>query len=144
MVLWSRNSDRTGERYWHAAIACVIAAVGMAVVARAGSSAMLAITGLSLTAFGVSAAKPPLWILPTTFFAGSAAAASIGLINSLGTLGGFAGPTMIGSTNGASGHFSRGLYLVGGTLILSAVTIIVMRLVAQGEPDQHVQTRKAL
>jgi ACS family tartrate transporter-like MFS transporter len=144
MVLWSRNSDRTGERYWHAAIACVIAAVGMAVIARAGSSAILAITGLSLTAFGVSAAKPPLWILPTIFFAGSAAAASIGLINSLGTLGGFAGPIMIGSTNGASGHFSRGLYLVGGTLILSAVTIIVMRLVAQGEPDQHVQTRKAL
>jgi ACS family tartrate transporter-like MFS transporter len=66
MVLWSRNSDRTGERYWHAAIACVIAAVGMAVVARAGSSAILAITGLSLTAFGVSAAKPPLWILPGT------------------------------------------------------------------------------
>jgi hypothetical protein len=96
MVLWSRNSDRTGERYWHAAIACLIAAAGMAVAARAGSSAILAITGLSLTAFGVSAAKPPLWSLPTTFFGGTAAAASIGLINSLGTLGGFAGPYMIG------------------------------------------------
>ena len=38
MVLWSRNSDRTGERYWHAAIACLIAAAGMALAARAGSS----------------------------------------------------------------------------------------------------------
>src|SRR6202022_3266847 len=105
MVLWSRNSDRTGERYWHAAIACLIGAVGMAVAARAGSSAVLAVTGLSLTAFGVSAAKPPLWSLPTTFFAGTAAAASIGLINSLGTLGGFVGPYMIGSHNGPSGNF---------------------------------------
>jgi MFS transporter, ACS family, tartrate transporter len=122
MVLWSRNSDRTGERYWHAALACFIGAIGMAVVARAGSSALLAIAGLSLTAFGVSAAKPPLWSLPTTFFAGTAAAASIGLINSLGTLGGFVGPYMIGSTNGTSGNFTRGLYLVGGTLIVSAVT----------------------
>src|SRR5712675_2878469 len=61
MVLWSRNSDRTGERYWHAAIACLVGAIGMAVAARAGSSAVLAVTGLSLTAFGVSAAKPPLW-----------------------------------------------------------------------------------
>ncbi|HEY1966048.1 MAG TPA: MFS transporter, partial [Acidobacteriaceae bacterium] len=87
MILWSRNSDRTGERYWHAAIACLIAAAGMALAARAGSSAFLAIAGLSLTAFGVSAAKPPLWCIPTTFFAGTAAAASIGLINSLGTLG---------------------------------------------------------
>jgi ACS family tartrate transporter-like MFS transporter len=136
MILWSRNSDRTGERYWHAAIACLIGALGMALAARAGSSAFLSIAGLSLTAFGVSAAKPPLWCLPTTFFAGTAAAASIGLINSLGTLGGFVGPYMIGSTNGTSGNFTRGLYLVGGTLIVSAVTIIIMRLVvARREAD---------
>jgi ACS family tartrate transporter-like MFS transporter len=133
MVLWSRNSDRTGERYWHAAIACLVAAVGMAVAARAGSSAILAITGLSLTAFGVSAAKPPLWSLPTMFFGGTAAAASIGLINSLGTLGGFVGPYMIGANSGDGEHFSRGLYLVGGTLVVSAVTILLMRLVALRE-----------
>ena len=144
MVLWSRNSDRTGERYWHAAIACLIGAIGMAVVARAGSSAFLAIAGLSLTAFGVSAAKPPLWCIPTTFFAGAAAAASIGLINSLGTLGGFAGPYMIGSTNGTSGNFTRGLYLVGGTLIVSAVTIVVMRLVVHRQTNQTSRTRKVL
>jgi ACS family tartrate transporter-like MFS transporter len=136
MVLWSRSSDRTGERYWHAAIACLVGAAGMALAARAGSSAFLAIAGLSLTAFGVSAAKPPLWCLPTTFFAGTAAAASIGLINSLGTLGGFVGPYMIGSTNGTSGNFTRGLYLVGGTLIVSAVTILIMRLaIARGDAD---------
>src|ERR1035437_8528086 len=144
MVLWSRNSDRTGERYWHAAIACLIGALGMAVVARAGSSAILAITGLSLTAFGVSAAKPPLWSLPTMFSGGTAAAASIGLINSLGTLGGFVAPTMIGATNGSGGHFSRGLYLVGGTLIVSAITILIMRLIVQGGTNQNLQTGKAL
>ena len=136
MILWSRNSDRTGERYWHAAIACLIAAVGMALAARAGSSAFLAIAGLSLTAFGVSAAKPPLWCIPTTFFAGTAAAASIGLINSLGTLGGFVGPYMIGAANGTTGNFTRGLYLVGGTLVVSAVTIILMRVVvARNDAD---------
>lgn len=129
MVLWSRNSDRTGERYWHAAVACLLGAIGMAIAARAGTSAFLAIAGLSFTAFGVSAAKPPLWCLPTKFFSGTAAASSIGLINSLGTLGGFAGPYMIGSTNGTSGNFTHGLYLVGGTLIVSATTIVLMRLV---------------
>ena len=142
MVLWSQNSDRTGERYWHAAIACLIGAIGMAFAARAGSSPILAITGLSLTAFGVSAAKPPLWSLPTKFFAGTAAAASIGLINSIGTLGGFAGPYMIGSSNESSGHFSRGLYLVGGTLIVSAVAIFILRL-TQGDTAQMLQSRKA-
>ena len=140
MVLWSRNSDRTGERYWHAAIACVIAAVGMAMAARDGSSAILAITGLSLTAFGVSAAKPPLWSLPTMFFGGTAAAASIGLINSLGTLGGFVGPYMIGANSGGGEHFSRGLYLVGGTLVVSAVTILLMRAVTQGDAQGNIRT----
>jgi len=144
MVLWSRHSDRTGERYWHAAIACLIAAVGMAMAAHAGPSAILAITGLSLTAFGVSAAKPPLWSLPTMFFAGTAAAASIGLINSLGTLGGFVGPIMIGANSGAGGHFSRGLTMVGGTLIVSAVTILMLRHGKQSESDANMQTGKAL
>ncbi len=144
MVLWSRNSDRTGERYWHAAIACLVAALGMAMAARAGSSAILAIAGLSLTAFGVSAAKPPLWSLPTAFFGGTAAAASIGLINSLGTFGGFVGPYMIGSTNGSTGNFSRGLYMVGGTLIVSAVTTLLMRLVLDRKPAPDPPTRKAL
>jgi MFS transporter, ACS family, tartrate transporter len=138
MILWSQNADRTGERYWHAALACLIGAVGMAVAARAGSSAVLAIAGLSFTAFGVSAAKPPLWCLPTTFFAGTAAAASIGLINSIGTLGGFVGPYMIGSTNGTSGDFTRGLYLVGGTLVVSAVTIVIMRLVVHRQTEQKL------
>ncbi|MFZ0746256.1 MAG: MFS transporter [Terracidiphilus sp.] len=144
MVLWSHHSDRLGERYWHAAVACLIGAIGLAVVAQAGSSAILAIAGLSLTAFGVSAAKPPLWSLPTTFFAGTAAAASIGLINSLGTLGGFAGPYIIGSTDETSGHFTRGLYLVGGTLIVSAVTIIGMRLALKSMRSQNHQTGEAL
>jgi len=142
MVLWSRNSDRTGERYWHAALACLIGAIGMVVAARAGSSAFLALAGLSLTAFGVSAAKPPLWSLPTTFFVGTAAAVSIGLINSLGTLGGFAGPYMIGSTNETSGNFTRGLYLVGGTLIVSAVTIVIMHLVVDRQTDRTHRTER--
>jgi ACS family tartrate transporter-like MFS transporter len=129
MLLWSWSSDHTGERYYHAAIACLVAAAGMAVAAKGGSSAVMAIVGLSLTAFGVSAAKPPLWTLPTKFFAGTSAAASIGLINSLGTLGGFAGPYMIGSTAKANTDFSVGLYWVGGSLVVSAITIIVLRFV---------------
>jgi ACS family tartrate transporter-like MFS transporter len=100
----------------------------MAITAHAGSSAVGAIIGLSLAALGVSAAKPPLWSLPTLFFANAGAASSIGLINSLGTLGGFVGPYMIGSSGETNGHFGRGLFLVGTTLLLSTATIIALRL----------------
>ena len=130
MVLWSRNSDRTGERYWHAALACLIAALGMVLAAALNGSIVFALVGLSLTAFGVSAAKPPLWSMPTMFFGGTAVAAAIGLINSLGTLGGFVGPYMVGTSNSGGVDFSRGLYLVGGTLVVSAVTIMVLRYTA--------------
>ncbi len=143
MIFWSRNSDRTGERYWHAAIACLIAAVGMGVAARGGSSVIVAIIGLSLTAVGVSAAKPPLWSLPTMFFGGTAAAASIGLINALGTLGGFAGPYMIGANTGANGQFSRGLYLVGAMLLASAATILILRVV-RSKSDKTRRSERAL
>jgi ACS family tartrate transporter-like MFS transporter len=131
MLLWSQSSDRTGERYYHAAVACLVAALGMAIAAWTSGSIYLAILGLSLTAFGVSAAKPPLWTLPTRFFAGDGVAASIGLINSLGTLGGFAGPTMIGATERAGGDFSQGLYFVGGSLVVSAITIVALRFVVE-------------
>jgi len=131
MLLWSQNSDRTGERYYHAAIACLVGALGMAIAAWTGGSIYLAILGLSLTAFGVSAAKPPLWTLPTKFFAGDGAAASIGLINSLGTLGGFAGPYMIGATAKSGRDFTQGLYFVGGSLVISAITIVALRFVVE-------------
>ncbi|HWB33004.1 MAG TPA: MFS transporter [Acidobacteriaceae bacterium] len=132
MLAWSHNSDRTGERYWHAALACAIAAAGMAIAADAGASAVIAVAGLSLTAFGVSAAKPPLWSIPSMFFTGTAAAASIGLINSLGTLGGFAGPYMVG----AGKDLDRGLYWVGGALAVSAITILGMRGFARRQERQ--------
>jgi ACS family tartrate transporter-like MFS transporter len=129
MVVWSRHSDSSGERYWHAALACLVAAIGMGLAANAAGSIVVALVGLSFTAWGVSAAKPPLWSIPTTFLSGSAAAAGIGLINSLGTLGGAAGPYMIGSAKGSSGSFGRGLYFVGGTLVMSAIVILLLRAV---------------
>lgn len=129
MLIWSWSSDRTGERYFHAASACFIAAAGMGVAAHGRTSAVSALLGLSMTAFGVSAAKPSLWTLPTKFFAGTGAAASIGLINSLGTLGGFAGPYMIGSTAKSNTDFSEGLYFVGGSLVVSAITITALRFI---------------
>jgi len=77
--------------------------------------------------------------LPTMFFAGAGAAASIGLINALGTLGGFVGPYMIGASE-AGGHFAGGLYLVGCTLIVSAVTIVAMRAVLRTTPDERINS----
>jgi MFS transporter, ACS family, tartrate transporter len=121
MVLWARNSDRTNERRLHVAIACLAAGIGMLMSGYA-SSAILLIVGLSIANFGINAAKPPLWSMPTQFLSGSAAAAGIALINAMGSLiGGTIGPMVIGKLRDVSGDYSLGLYFVSATLLVSAV-----------------------
>ena len=125
MVLWSRHSDRTGERTWHVVLACVAAAVGLVVAAGANSVVGL-IAALTLVNIGISCAKPPLWSMPTMFLSGAAAATGIATINSIGNLGGFAGPAMIGWVKDQTGSFNGGLYFVAGLLVLSAVLTLVL------------------
>ena len=121
MVLWAKHSDRTGERRLHVSIACLAAGAGM-LLAGYAPSALLLIVGLSVANFGINAAKPPLWSMPTQFLSGSAAAAGIALINAMGSLiGGTIGPMVIGKLREISGDYSLGLYFVSGTLIVSAV-----------------------
>ena len=125
MVLWSRHSDRTGERTWHVVLACLAAAIGLAVAAGANGTVGL-IAALTLVNIGISCAKPPLWSMPTMFLSGAAAATGIATINSIGNLGGFVGPAMIGWIKDRTGSFEGGLYFVAGLLVLSAVLTLAL------------------
>ncbi|MDR5815241.1 MULTISPECIES: MFS transporter [unclassified Caballeronia] len=125
MVLWSRHSDRTNERTWHVVIACVAAAIGLS-VAAVSSSVVGLIASLTLVNIGISCAKPPLWTMPTMFLSGAAAATGIATINSIGNLGGFAGPVIIGWVKDQTGSYAGGLYFVAGLLVLSAVMTLLL------------------
>lgn len=125
MVLWSRHSDRTGERTWHVILACLAAAVGL-VIAGTASSVVGLIAALTLVNVGISCAKPPLWSMPTMFLSGAAAATGIATINSIGNLGGFAGPVVIGWIKDQTGSFMGGLYFVAGLLVMSAALTLLL------------------
>ena len=125
MIIWARHSDRTAERTWHVVIACLVAAVGLALAGLAGS-VVTVVAALTLVNIGISSAKPPLWSMPTMFLSGSAAAAGIATINSIGNLGGFVGPTVIGWIKDTTGSFLGGLYFVAGLLCLSAVLTLLL------------------
>lgn len=125
MVLWSRHSDRTGERTWHVILACLAASIGLVIAAGANSVVGL-IAALTIVNVGISCAKPPLWSMPTMFLSGAAAATGIATINSIGNLGGFAGPAMIGWVKDQTGSYAGGLYFVAGLLVLSAVLTLVL------------------
>ncbi|MGW1424222.1 MFS transporter [Bradyrhizobium manausense] len=118
MVLWSRNSDRTGERQKHSALPLLLGAVALActglVVQPAAAMALI-----SLSLAGLYAFKSPFWSLPGLFLSRSTAAVSIAAINSIGNLGGFAGPYAIGAIKDATGSTYGGLLFLSGLLFVS-------------------------
>ena len=74
------------------------------------------------------------WAIPAGFLAGTAAAAAIGLINSLGNLGGFVGPYLIGWLREASGSFAPGLILLGLACLATAAATLLARFEPGGGP----------
>jgi ACS family tartrate transporter-like MFS transporter len=137
MVLWARHSDRSGERTWHVVIPCVVAGIGLA-WAGSTETALGVILALVLVNVGISAAKAPLWAMPSTFLSGAGAAAGIAMINSIGNLGGFVGPFAIGWLKSVTGGYAAGLYVVAGSLAVSALlTLMIGRRRYQVAPAAH-------
>jgi ACS family tartrate transporter-like MFS transporter len=140
MVLWARHSDRTGERTWHVVGACMLGSLGLVLAGFAGT-VLGVLLSLTLVNIGISSAKPPLWSMPTMFLSGSAAAAGIATINSIGNLGGFVGPAMIGWIKDLTGSFQGGLLFVAALLVLSAVLTLIL---ARSQPTSAAPAVDAL
>jgi len=115
-----------GERRWHTASPRLAAGLALAAVAPpvVGLRGALALFAIALS--GIVAATP-LRAIPTGFLGPAAAAASIGLISSLGNLGGFAGPYAIGWVSTRTGSFADGLLAVGASLFLSGALVLLVR-----------------
>ena len=90
MVIWGIVSDRMGERRWNLTLACTVATAGLIIAGLSTGTAWL-VVGMSIAAIGFYGSKGPFWSMPPMFLTGTAAAASIAWINSLGNLGGFLG-----------------------------------------------------
>jgi MFS transporter, ACS family, tartrate transporter len=129
VMLWNGwHSDRTGERRWHTAIILALCGLFMAVsVGFSGhlwtSLAFLILSGACTTAF-----MPSFWQLPTAFLSESAAAASIGLINSVGGLGGFVGPFLVGYLRNRTGSFTSSMIFMFVAPVLSAALVFGLRV----------------
>jgi MFS family permease len=129
MFLWSRHADRTREHVWHVAIPLLLGglAIPMALYLRHPVAVMVPVV---IAAMGIFAALPVFWALPSRFLTGAAAAAGIGLINSLGNLGGFAAPYATGALEDLTGTNKAGMWAVGVLLVLGSILVVWLR----GEP----------
>jgi ACS family tartrate transporter-like MFS transporter len=129
-MLWlGASSDRRNERFLHVAIPSFIGAAGFvgSALLRSPVPAMIALT---IAAMGDLATRGPFWALPPRFLSGSALAAGIALINTIGSLGGFVGPTLVGYVREASGGFTGGLLFLAGLLVVAGVGSMLLRRAA--------------
>lgn len=127
ILLMGWSSDRTGERRWHTALAMVAAGLGLLLSLAVQGQPAIALGLFCLAAAGLYGYLPGFWALPGSFLTGTAAAASIGLINSFGNLGGFVGPYVIGYLSTATGSFFWGMFYLSMSALLAAVLIIALR-----------------
>ncbi len=125
MIPWGRNSDRTGERIYHVIIPAVVGFMGL-VLSAYSSTPIISLIGLSIAAVGILCALPTFWSLPTALLSGSAAAGGIALINSVGNLGGFLGPYLVGYIKDMTGNFEIPLVVIGCFMLASAVLVLLM------------------
>ncbi|SAK63274.1 major facilitator transporter [Caballeronia glebae] len=113
-----RSSDRKLERRWHTALPFLCAAVGLALSVPLKSSPTACIVALTFATASAYAAATMFWTLPSLFLAGMGMAAAIGLINSLGGLGGFFSPYIVGVIKTSTGSTE------GGVLFIAAIAVI--------------------
>ena len=120
LVLIPRHSDRTGERKLHTAIPLALGAGAFAVSTVV--SPVAAIAALAVGLFFLLGAHPVFWAMPAALLSGTAAAAGIALINSIGNLGGFVGPYLVGLVKDATGSTDGGLVALAVLLGIGAFT----------------------
>jgi ACS family tartrate transporter-like MFS transporter len=124
MVACGWISDHVGDRRWSLFTTCVISVVGL-VFAGMTVGTWWSLVGIVIAAIGFYGTKGPFWSMPTMFLTGPAAASGIAWINSLGNLGGFFGPTLVGWAKQLTGSFAGGLYALAICALVSAVVSLI-------------------
>ncbi|MFN2475150.1 MAG: MFS transporter [Chthoniobacterales bacterium] len=125
MLVVGWNSDRTAERRWHFALPQLTAATALLVWLFLPHSDALLIAVFTMVGFGTSAHLPAFWALPTTFLSASAAAAAIGFINCIASIGGFFGPKLIGTLSERTGSFEAGFIFMSACLVVASVLVLL-------------------
>jgi len=120
MVWWGHHSDRTGDRKWHLAIAALVGSAGLAASA-VSPNPLLSFVALCVAAVGIWSMFGVFWAMPADLLSSTAAAGGFALINSIGTLGGFSGPFLIGFVRERTGTFTASLLLLAGFVLIAAL-----------------------
>lgn len=131
---WS--SDRFNERRFHATLPIIVGASALGLMPLTQGNLILTVTLFMLAFAGFKAYMPAFWSLPNLFLTESAAAGSIGLINSVGNLGGYLGPSLMGKVETMTGSYAGGLYYLCGSMLVASVIVFKLGLGVNRSPDR--------
>ncbi|RGE18563.1 MFS transporter [Leucobacter sp. wl10] len=126
LIFVSSSSDRRNERRFHAAVPLVIAAIAL-IVSVAVANPWVALLGIGVAAAGQRSATPVFWNLPAGLVTGAGAAGALALINSVGNLGGFFGPYILGFFADLTGSNSGGLIFFAVCFVVAAIMIVAYK-----------------
>ena len=124
MLVLGRSSDRSSERRRHFALASLLGATGIVISNLFRQNTLVAMIGLTLATIGILATFPLFWPMPTDMLAGTSAAAGIAWVNSLGNLGGFLAPFIVGWFTDLTKRSDYGLYVIAGALVLGSLLVL--------------------
>jgi D-galactonate transporter len=126
-MIWNGNhSDMTGERRWHIASAAIIGSIAFAASAIPGIPGLYGIIALSFATAGVMSALSSFWALPTSVLSGTAAAAGIAWINSIGNLAGYVSPYVVGKIRDATHSMFYALLVLAAFCLMSALIVLYL------------------
>jgi D-galactonate transporter len=133
MILWAGYVDRGHSRVANLAVACALAGVGFLGTVAFADNLWISVVWMAVAVTGINGARAIFWTIPPRFLTGLAAAGGLAFINSIGTSGGFVGPTIMGWLTDLTGSFSAGLLAMSGFLFVSAILAWSLRRFAPGE-----------
>jgi len=125
IVVVGRHSDRTMERRYHSALPCLASALGLIGIGLFSGVPVVGFAALVVAVAGTVSYNGPFWQLPAAMLAGSAAAGGVALINGIGSLSGWVGPSVVGWLEDITGKTTTGLYVVAGLEIVATALILL-------------------
>jgi len=134
MILIGRHSDRTGERKRHVAACALTAATGLVLASFFTNNLWLLVLSFTLSQIGQRSVMSVFWSIPPMVLGGTAAAAGIALINAVGNLGGFFGPTIMGWLRDVTGGYGGGFLVLAAGLVVAAGLVLSLRLKPEPRP----------
>src|SRR6202012_2325835 len=123
MVVVGRSSDRMRERKWHIILSAVVGALGLVGGASLTGTPVLALASLSLALGGALASIVVLWVLPSALLTGAANAGGLALMATIGNLGGYVAPYVVGLAKEATGRTDFGLFVMAAVMVLGALLV---------------------